>query len=282
MTTQTDTQPQPDKWARFGRTMGRLLGFGLRLMFVILLALALGAGVYYGIPWVYRNAIEPVQNNTAELTILKNRVEHLDGSTAQAQAAQDARLTALETSGDSMRERTASAETAVSQLESTLQAETSAREALQAEVTTLTAENESLTAAQSSLAAETAKLQDTVTALREALAAANTDLSALQTQQKTERVLLRVKNDLLLARLQLSSENKGQARTLLAQSSADLGALVEGAGSLSADERLALSSRLALADGLLDPDPALALDELDGVWAQLDRLLTPAEAGRAP
>ena len=74
----TESQSQPDNWTRLSRTIGSLLGFILRLIFILLLAIGVGAGVYFGIPLLYSTIIEPVQNTAIQVEIVENRVDNLE------------------------------------------------------------------------------------------------------------------------------------------------------------------------------------------------------------
>ena len=101
---------QPDFWSRVGTAVGRFFGFLLRLVFILLLAIALGAGVYFGWPALYRALIQPVQTHTSQIQELFNRVEGVRAGAAEAQAAQNERLTSLETGSDAQRLRLDAAE----------------------------------------------------------------------------------------------------------------------------------------------------------------------------
>ncbi len=83
-----DTTP-PKKTRPFWRALANVLKVLLQLILIVIFMGALGAGLYFAIPWLYRATIVPVQNNTADITDLSRRV-------AQAEAQVDQRTEALQ------------------------------------------------------------------------------------------------------------------------------------------------------------------------------------------
>ncbi len=256
----TEAQTQPDFWSRVGRGVGRFFGLLLRLLFVVLLAIAIGAGVYFGLPALYRSLVQPVQTHSTQIQLLNNRVDNLAASVDNSQAVQDQRLTTLETAGDEERQRLGAAETGLGEAKSALTDETASRTALEKQVTAL----------QSQLDAETAtaqQLQAGLAELKPELAAATAGMAALQ-QQMT---LLHLQNGLLQARLQVVYENLGDARQLLAASASELRAFIEAPKFLPAETQAALVLRVTTAEALIQQQPTNALTELESVWSELDR-----------
>ncbi len=258
----TEPVPQPKFSERVGSAARRLFAFLFRLVFVLLLAVGIGAGVYFGAPYLYRTLVEPVQANSTALSALSGRVDILRASFAESQAAQDGRITTLETGNDAGRERIAAAESQVADLKSAVDDEAAARELLATDVRALQSDAESQ-------AAEIAALNAALTQMA--------SLSGEVENLNRQIVLLRMRNDLLQARLQINAENLGQARLILQPVSADMIAFVNATDLLPADTRAALANRLLTAQQLTAAQPAAALDELDSVWAQLDRAVNPGE-----
>jgi hypothetical protein len=97
---------------QLGRGLGGLFKFVVRLLFVLALAVAIGAGIYFGIanglPALDRAYVQPVRDNRADILALEQ------GATQQAeilksqQESDQARLTALEVGNDTMLEDLAS------------------------------------------------------------------------------------------------------------------------------------------------------------------------------
>jgi chromosome segregation ATPase len=260
MTSDAHPQPQPTLAGRTGAALGRLFGLVLRLLFVLVLAVALGAGLYFGVPALYRGWVQPVQDHSAQLAALNVRLDGLNSAIEQGRQAQDTRLTQLETAGDGQRQRLGAAESALADAQAALEAETAARQALADEAAALRAELEALGASADATADELARLEPQLAEQSAAAAALSQQLA-----------LLSLQNGLLQARLQVAAENLGEARLLLADSAAAVQAYIETAEGLPADQQTALAVRTATAEALIEASPAEALAELEAVWRQLDR-----------
>lgn len=261
------TDTRPDIWTRLSRTIGHLFGSVLRLLFVILLAVGIGAGIYYGLPWAYRTLVEPVQVNRAEISTLSQQFENFRESAANAGAAQDERLTTLETSDDSRRERLAAAESGITGLEAALAAETAARKALEAKL----ADQQSAIASQAKTITEMQKSLDQ-------FAVIDGQLASLRQQI----VLARLQNYLLQARLQVVAENLGEARTLLKATAEKMLAFIAESESVSESNRVVLTSRLATAQSLIETQPASALSEMESIQFQLEAALSTPQPVAVP
>lgn len=271
----TTNPPRPDLLARLGRFIGQLLKFLLRLTFILLLAIGIGWGVYYGAPWAYGALIQPVQTHTAQIAALTQRLDNLNAGLTDSQTAQDARLTTLETGHDGVRERVAALESAATEWQAPLEEETAARATLEAEVAALeaqvTALTDELTAAHKTLAELTA-----------ATAAFTQTVSQAQSRWDSESLWLQSRVDLLEAQQHLSAENVGLARERLTTSHATLTQTVNRLTALPAETRAALLNQLAAAELLIATQPAAAWAELMNVSEQLHAALHPsatAEAG---
>jgi hypothetical protein len=243
--------------------MGRFFSALLRLLFVLLLAVALGAGVYFGVPWAYRALVQPIQQHTSQIQELFNRVEGVRSSTEQSQAAQNERLTALETGNDAQRLRLDAAESEAAGLAAALEAESAARLALVEQVAALQAQLEAQAAAEDEVRAAVVELQP-------ATADTAAQVSALQ-QQLT---LVRLENSLLRARVQVVAENLGEARTVLTDTVSAMQAFVETPGLFSASAQSSLTVRLVSAAALVEVEPAAALIDLESIWSEMERLLS--------
>jgi chromosome segregation ATPase len=275
---------RPDFWARLGRALGRFFGFLLRLIFVLLLAVALGVGVYYGIPWLYRTLVQPVQTHSTQIQDLYNRVEGVRAGVEAGQTTQNDRLTALETANDAQRLQLESTvnqaadqqsaldaqqtqldatTTQASELQAALDAEIADRQALEAQVADLQAQVSDQAAAQSAA-------QATLDELAPA-AEANTAAVTVLQQQVT---LLRLENALLRAQIQLEAQNLGDARATLTTTVSAMQTFVETPGVFTADDQTTLTVRLRAAANLIEAEPAAALVDLNSIWAELDRLLS--------
>jgi hypothetical protein len=264
---------RPDFWSRLGGFIGRLLGFLLRLVFVLLLAVAIGAGVYYGLPWVYQALVQPVQTHSSQIQDLYNKVEGVRAADEASQAAQNDRLSALEAANDVQRQQVEAAETEAADLRAALEqaqadaqtaqdAATADREALAAQVADLQSQLDTQAAAN-------ADVQDAVAELQPA----TSDNAARNTALQQQLTLLQLENALLHARLQVNAQNLGEARTILTGTVAAMQAFVETPGVFDSDDQETLTVRLRAAASLIEADPAAALTDFDSVWAEMDRIV---------
>ena len=82
MTTETQSAGQPSSGSRLGRTARTTAGCLLRLLFIVILGIGLGAAVYYGVvygaPALYYQYVYPVQQNTLRLEDLEARQAQSD------------------------------------------------------------------------------------------------------------------------------------------------------------------------------------------------------------
>lgn len=251
-----------DFWSRLGRFMGRVLGFLLRLIFVLLLAVAIGAGVFYGLPWVYRALVQPVQTHNTQIQDLYNRVEGVRAGTEESQNAQNERLTALETGNDDERLRLDAAEGEIETLRAELAEAVGANAALADEVNALRADLGTLGEAN-------AEVRAAVDGLAPESASTAAEVAGLQ----LELTLLRLENDLLRARVQVVAENLGEARAIMTTTVTAMTDFLRAPGAFEADTQATLRVRLTAAAALIEAEPAAALGDLESIWREMERAL---------
>lgn len=88
------TDEGPSFWVRLGRAFLVFLRALVRLIMILLLFAVIGAAIYYGLPYINKTFIAPVEKNSAQINKLED-----DVATLQAQLDEtNTRLTALETS----------------------------------------------------------------------------------------------------------------------------------------------------------------------------------------
>ena len=124
MTTETQSAGQPSSGSRLGRTARTTAGCLLRLLFIVLLGIGLGAAVYYGVvygaPALYYQYVYPVQQNTLRLEDLEARQAQGDQQAADRLAALQTRLETLEIQGDADRETFSSLQARLDAVEASL------------------------------------------------------------------------------------------------------------------------------------------------------------------
>jgi hypothetical protein len=87
---------EPSFWARLGGALATFLRALIRLILLVALIAAVGALLYYGLPYINRTFIAPVEQNTAQI----NRLE-ADIAALQTQLDEtNSRLNSLETSAE--------------------------------------------------------------------------------------------------------------------------------------------------------------------------------------
>jgi uncharacterized coiled-coil protein SlyX len=83
--------PAPKRKAgpSFGQWVGRFFRFLLNLLLILLLLGAIGAGLYFGLPWLYQKYVVPVEQNTDQLVGLQSRQEQSEQAITDLQARLD-------------------------------------------------------------------------------------------------------------------------------------------------------------------------------------------------
>lgn len=260
MTVQSPT-PRPAESPAL-RAVGMLFRFLLRFLFVLIVGVLIGLGLYYGVPWAYRSLVVPVQENTVRLAALEQSLVQQQARLQNENLAQQARIAALEAEVTALREQSAlhaqeieEAGTQVQQLDGRL------------------------TQAEEDLAAQ----QDTVKAARAELEGALADLGKRTDQavgQATELegrlVLLQTAQDLLKVHLLLLEGNPRSARDTLALAVTHLEQaatrMPEQAGVLAALQGRATALAPLIAESSFRVGP-----ELESLWADvMDLVLPPA------
>ncbi len=264
----SETENTTDVWSRLGRTIGRLSGMLLRVLFVIVIAVLLAAGVYFGAPWVYRQFIQPVQSSVAQLTLLQGQIEEANTRWAQSFGEQQQRITDLESQLAGQGERVASLEASLSRIDEALVAQQTTLETLSATVNGLPDNYAS--------AEEIETLRDDLAALWEGVSLA--DQTAAQIEALEYRAtLIQVWQETLKTHIYLTAGNVGNAAATLELAAAH----IEQAAALSPKEEQgtldAIQTRLTQAASRLREQPILAAQDLESAWYELDALITVPE-----
>ncbi len=278
---------------QIGRGLVGLFKFLIRLTFVLVLAVALGAGIFFGIttglPALDRAYLQPVRDNTAAIAALQARAtQSAEQHAAQVQALQD-RVTELEVFIDGQKATVADLETRLAALapladsQAALETRLDDLDAALADVDEALAAAQEASAAAEALAEETAANADQLAAL-EALLAENpypAELLYAELQAvKVMGLLSRAQVYLLQEETGLAQADLEAARDLLAAAAAD--------GDLLGDTGLAVQARISLALGNLAARPDRALTDIQTAWDQLISALVPSpespeeEAAPAP
>ncbi len=236
---------------------GVIVGF-FRFLFILILVLliiaAIGAGLYYGVPWVYQNVIDPINSNSARLAALEQQVETLRTQHAEEQSDMQAQMAQLEADLmaaqeeiaaqgeqlDALKTRIQRCEQRITRLETSLAADEEAISAIAEEIRQV----------QDQLGAETAALQEA------------------QQQLQGRFALLQSAEDLLHVRILLLEDNPRGARDALTAAEAHL---QEAASQVPAwSEAIeGFTGEVQTIDGLIAEHSFRTLSDLEALWAEI-------------
>lgn len=289
MTTESSPPASPSFGRRLLLAFGKLAKFTLRLIFVVVIGVLLGAGIYwaasFGVSLVNRRVLQPIGEHTRWLADLETRYtqdygrlnERTQALQEQTQALQE-QIDALERQDDATREtldalasRLTTSEALLAEVQTTLE---TAQEDLAALEDKQTALEPDVTQLKTALA----KLETAVDSLTKDIAQTVEDIDALSVTVKDEAPLVTVRTEVQLlkamelltrARLQLAQDNPGAAKTEV-QEARDL--LLNLGATLPEDQQKALAAivqRLDLGLANLPTAPRLAADDLEIAWQLL-------------
>jgi len=232
-------ESRPASRPGFGQQVGRVLSFLVRLVFILILGSAIGAGLYFGVPLVYQKYILPVQENTTELTQLQIRQIQSEQALVDLQARLDAVATGQAQHAQALTEL----DGRVNGIETQIAAHTQSLAALE-------------------------QMQSTLQAVDEAT---NAQLEHQIGLMKSMELLSR-------ARLFMYQSNFGLAKQDVQTARALLAAVQPGAPEELADDLAEVILRLDLTLSNLPNFPVAASDDLDIAWQVLLAGLPQAEA----
>jgi hypothetical protein len=247
---------------------GRIGRFLLRLLVVVVLGAALGAGLFYGAIRLYRDAIEPLRTLDTRLADLQLQIDRLQETQGEQTADMRDRLTTLEGRMAALNEQ-------VSELEARagiLQEDQNALETRVEDLKPIEARLDAVAAEQETLAMRMQGVEDMV---------ASEELPAQRVARDLQ--LLRAMTVMTRARLSLSQLNLGLAQADLGAAN-DILAILVGTGTGVAEGTTPADSRLVEASDHINAAltsvlsrPAVAEDELEIAWKLLIELTAPVE-----
>jgi chromosome segregation ATPase len=262
MTTNAETQ-QPGFWNRLGRVIARFLALLLRLIFVVVLAILIGVGVYYGMPWVYWRFVIPVQESAARIEMLQRDLENTRAAWNTDLSEQGQRISVLESGLATQKERIAALEADVGRMNELLAAQGETLSELQ---TALGSTGE----ATDQLGDDVEVLYGELDTLRDEMADPNQAVAAFERRL----ILLQAWGEILKARVHLLEDNAGSARQALALARANLERAIVLSPEPEAEALIAIRERLDAADTAIEERPFVAINELEIIWRDLDAFIT--------
>jgi predicted nucleic acid-binding Zn-ribbon protein len=243
------------------QAIGSFFRFVITLVFVLIVGTLVGVGIYYGVPWVYHSLVQPVQQNTARVTALEQRMIQEQARLQDENLTLQERIAVLETEMTTLREQSAVQAQEI---------EESAEQIQQLEPR-ITQVEQDLAAQQQVVEAFYTELHDAVTD-----AGAQSDQITEQTKDFEGRLaLLQTAQDLLRVRILLIEGDTGSARDTIALAWGHL----EQAMTLmpeQAETLLELQRRVVGLNRLIEERSFRVLPELESLWADTIDLILPA------
>jgi uncharacterized coiled-coil protein SlyX len=244
----------------------------LRVLFVIVVAVLLALGVYFGAPWVYRQLIYPVQSNVAQLALLQRQVDESNAQWAESFGAQQQRIADLESQLADHGESIASLEASLGRMDQALAEQQTQLDELSSAVATISSDYAGL--------ADVEVLRDEFAALQEDVTLA--EQVAVQIDALERRiVLLQTWQEVLKTHLYLTEGNVGDAETTLAVAITHLSqasALSPRQESEQQQEAIGtIQTYLARAASRLREQPVVAAQDLESAWYELGALIMVSE-----
>ena len=258
MAMNAETQ-QPGCWNRLGRAITVLL----RLSFVVVIAVLIGVGVYYGAPWVYWRLVIPVQDSAARVEMLQRELENTRADWNADLTEQGQRISTLESDLAAQKERIAALEGDMGRME----------ELLTAQEGTLSELQNALDSAEET----TGQLGDDVEVLYGELDTLQVDIAdpnRVVAAFERRLILLQAWGEILKARQHLLEDNPGNARQALALARANLERVILLSPEPEAEALIAIRERLDAADTAIEERPFVAINELEIIWRDLDTFIT--------
>lgn len=225
---ETPSAPGPSFGSRLGKAFLWFFRALVRLILIVLVIGGFGAAIYYGVPYLQRTFVTPVEQNSARMTELESEVASLQGQLDEIEG----QLAELNSQISGMNDQIEDAAARIDALDQSIEAHT----------------------------ASLKQLEEMDVALETQIAETN-DLTLLA--MKNEIALTRVLDLLARARLYLAQSNFGLARADV-QSARDL--LAELQTSAADEAQAQVVERLDLSLGNLPGFPVVASGDLEIAW----------------
>ncbi len=250
---------QPGCWNRLGRAIAVLL----RLVFVVVIAILIGVGIYYGVPWVYWRLVIPVQDSAARIEILQRDLENTRTDWNTDLTEQSQRISALESDLAAQRERIAALEGDMGRMDELLVAQEETLSELRPAL-------DSTEEATGQLGDDVEVIYGELDTLRVEMADPNRVVAAFERRL----ILLQAWGEILKARMHLLEDNAGSARQALALARANLERVILLSPEPEAETLIAIQERLDAANTAIEERPFVAINELEIIWRDLDAFIT--------
>lgn len=240
---------------------GRVLRWIFRMLIVVILGIALGAGIYYGVRSFYRDAIEPLQTMDQRVRDMESSVAQLSEALREERNSTADERSELQARAASQAEELASMNAQISRLENQVAEQEEALDQIEQLREALDQLEEDLTLTDEQLG----ELQNQVAA---------GDLPVERVEQNLQ--LMRVMNLMTRARLWIEQDNFGLAEDDLQVALEIMQLLVEEDSSAQETDMLPqISDQLTLALEAVRSNPSLAEEELELAWKLIVEATAP-------
>ena len=273
--------------------LGRVLRFIGCLLIILLVIAALGAGGYFGAPYLYRQYIQPVQQHTIRLDELEtilvqneqlavgrldefaSRLESLEvqvDSNKEGIAAMESRLASLETSQATQADFQSEIAGQLDGLQTSIEKISSEQETLQKDLSLTNADIKDLETSVGGFQADLDDTTSTVKDLEKQVQALNDSVrdqdEKLQAMQN-EIQMLKVMELLTRARMFITQGNLTLARADIQQASELLADLSSQVPENQQETLLEIIARLDEVLEIMSRSPIQAADKLEAAWQLL-------------
>jgi len=284
MSDQAPTPAPPSFGDRLALAFIKFVRALVRILLILLLAVLLVAGIYYGVPALYRRYMRPVETNLARLNDAQSRQEQSNQQINQRLDELEQRLEGLELQNDSHKQTLDEVQARMDEMESAQQAGGGAQ-------ATAIARQDELEATLAAMGANLEQVQAEIAAVDQAIGRTSLQVQELvNSTEAGESPLQELRNELQLVKamelltrsrvylvednLGLAQQDVSAARLLLAKMGGDV-------PSYQVKPLAAIIARLDAALSNLPSKPVLAAEDLEVAW-QLLRDGLPGEATPQP
>ena len=284
MSDQAPTPAPPSFGDRLALAFIKFVRALVRILLILLLAVLLVAGIYYGVPALYRRYVRPVETNLARLNDAQSRQEQSNQQINQRLDELERRLEGLELQNDSHKQTLDEVQARMDEMESAQQAGGGAQ-------ATAIARQDELEATLAAMGANLEQVQAEIAAVDQAIGRTSLQVQELvNSTEAGESPLQELRNELQLVKamelltrsrvylvednLGLAQQDVSAARLLLAKMGGDV-------LSYQVKPLAAIIARLDAALSNLPSKPVLAAEDLEVAW-QLLRDGLPGEATPQP
>jgi len=271
---------QPSVWIRFWR-------FLVRLIFVIFLGFIFGALIYWTVPALYRQYIQPVQIHSMQIETLETRLDLLEKYTNDQFTNYLSRIQTLETQQDNHKNEIAALESQLAEQNSkstTQQAQLKTLETIIDQIAVLEEEVKEIETTNSILDTQSQDILTAINTIKEQIADQGSDIETLSELASSEdsrwnEILEDLQILQTMELLNRSRTNLSQGKSVLAQ--ADIQAahsLLSTLQNKSIEGQMTdyepILNHLQRAITNLPDNPVSSADELEAAW-ELLRIILP-------